>query len=187
MSKIFYVADTHFGHANVIRYDNRPFKNIEEMDETLINNWNNVVKKEDIVYILGDFCWKKENEWIDILDRLNGKKVLIRGNHDLKQMSSKLKNKFEDIKDYKEIYDNGTKVILSHYPIPFWNGQFRDSVHLYGHIHNSHQWNMMESWKRELKQLQDLPARIFNVGVMMKYMGYTPRTLEEIIEGANNE
>lgn len=186
MGKNFYIADTHFGHANVIRFDNRPYKNVKAMDQALINNWNNVVTNEDTVYILGDFCWDKEDRWIEILDQLKGKKVLIRGNHDLKKMSSELRSKFQDVKDYKEIKDNGTKVILSHYPIPFWNGQFRDTVHLYGHIHNTHQWNMMESWKKELQQLQDLPGRIYNVGCMMDYMAYTPRTLDEILKGAKN-
>ena len=88
---------------------------------------------------------------------------------------------------FHTIKDNGTKVILSHYPTPFWNGQFRDSVHLYGHVHNTHQWNMMESWKKELQQLQDLPARIYNVGVMMDYIQYYPRTLDEILKGAKND
>ena len=187
MGKIFYIADLHFGHANVIRFDNRPYKNVEEMNRALINNWNSVVTNDDTVYILGDFCWSKEPVWINLLDQLKGKKVLIKGNHDLKKMSYSLKNKFEDIKDYKEINDNGTKVILSHYPMPFWNGQFRDSVHLYGHIHNTHQWNMIRSWKKELQQLQDLPGRMYNVGCMMSYMNYYPRTLDEILKGAKND
>ena len=169
--------------SNVIRFDNRPFKNVQEMDSTLIDNWNNVVADKDTVYILGDFSWYKEQETIAILDQLKGEKVLIKGNHD--RISPAIRNYFNGMYDYLEVKDNGTKVILSHYPMPFWNGQFRDTVHLYGHIHNSHQWNMMESWKKELQQLQDLPARMYNVGVMMKYINYMPRTLDEIIEGAN--
>ena len=187
MGKNFYIADLHDSHANVIRFDNRPYKNVGEMNQALIRNWNSVVTNEDTVYILGDFCWGKEDRWMEILDQLKGKKVLIRGNHDLKKMSSELRNKFQDVKDYKEIKDNGTKVILSHYPIPFWNGQFRDSVHLYGHVHNTHQWNILENWKKELKQLQDLPMRMYNVGVMMSYINYTPRTLDEILKGARND
>lgn len=94
MGKIFYIADYHFGHANVIRFDKRPFNSAEEMDKTMIDNWNDVVGKDDTVYILGDFCWNTEERWIEILDQLNGKKVLIRGNHDLKTMSQQLRSKF---------------------------------------------------------------------------------------------
>ncbi len=60
---------------------------------------------------------------------------------------------------------------------------FRDSVHLYGHVHNSHQWNFCKSWQKELQQLQDIPMRMFNVGCMMEYIDYTPRTLQEIVGG----
>ena len=185
MSKNFYIADSHHGHANIIRYDNRPFRNVEEMDRTLIKNWNNVVTDEDTVYILGDFSWYKENDTIAILDQLKGQKVLIKGNHD--PMSRHIAAKCKKVCDYLEIKDNGTKVILSHYPMPFWNGQFRDTVHLYGHVHNSHQWNVLENWKKELQQLQDLSMHMYNVGVMMDYMGYTPRTLDEILKGAKND
>ena len=104
--KNFYISDLHFGHANVIRFDNRPFANLEEMHEVLIKNWNDKVSNEDTVYILGDFCWQTENEWIGILKQLNGKKVLILGNHDLKNPTTKLKKMFLDIKPYKEITDN---------------------------------------------------------------------------------
>ena len=184
MSKIFYIADTHFGHANIIRYNNAPFRSVEEMDRVLINNWNSVVTDEDTVYILGDFSWYKEHGTIVILDQLKGNKILLKGNHD--RISQDVRKRLKGVYDYLEVNDNGTKVILSHYPMPFWNGQFRNTVHLYGHVHNSHQWNILENWKKELQQLQDLPMRMYNVGAMMKYMNYTPRILDEIIEGATN-
>lgn len=174
----YYIADTHFGHANIIRYDNRPFKSMEEMDAAMILNWNKVVSSDDTVYILGDFSWHKENETLEILKRLDGRKVLIKGNHD--RISPAISKMFSLIVDYLEINDHGERVIMSHYPMPFWNGQFRDSIHLYGHIHNSHQWNIIQSWQKELQQLQDLPMRMYNVGCMMKWMSYTPRTLDEI-------
>ena len=117
---IYYISDTHFGHKRVINFDQRPFLNTEEMESILIANWNNKVTNQDTVYILGDFCFGKEPEWLRLLNQLKGKKVLIKGNHDLKNMSSLLKNKFQDIKDYKEIDDildnENVKVILSHYP-----------------------------------------------------------------------
>ena len=92
-----------------------------------------------------------------------------------------MKHYFEEICEYKTISDNGTRVILFHYPIMFWDGQFRDSVHLYGHVHNSQQWNIAENFYAETRALQAIPMRAYNVGCMMSYMDYGPRTLEEII------
>ena len=184
MSKIFYISDLHFGHKNIIRYDNRPFKTVEEMNNTLINNWNSVVSDEDMVYILGDISWDNEDKTVEIFNQLKGIKVLIKGNHDNIKRGSKLVKCFTSIQDYAELYlDKKNKVVMSHYPILFWNGQFRDTVHLYGHVHNSHQWNMCESWIKEARQLQAIPMRMYNVGCMMPWMNYTPRTLEEIIKG----
>lgn len=179
MSKKFYISDTHFGHFNIIRYDNLPFNSVEEMDETIIKNWNDRVSKEDTVYILGDFSWYKEEKTLEILKKLNGNKILIKGNHD--RISTRLAQQFNAITNYIETIDNGTKVILSHYPMPFWNGQFRNSVHLYGHVHTSHQWHMFESWMKEARQLQDIPMRAYNVGYMLPYMKFGPKTLEDII------
>ena len=146
MSKIFFISDLHFGHFNIIRYDNRPFKTVEEMDNALIENWNNVVSNGDTVYILGDISWHSEEKTIEIFNKLNGDKVLIKGNHDFVKKNSDLAKCFTSVEDYCELYlDKKNKVVMSHYPMPFWNGQFRDAVHLYGHVHNSHQWNIYES------------------------------------------
>ncbi len=184
MSKNFYIADLHFGHFNIIRYDNRPFKTVEEMDNTLIKNWNKAVTNEDYVWILGDISWHDDKKTAEIFKQLNGTKILIKGNHDSIKRGSELVKCFTSIQDYAELYlDKKNKVIMSHYPMPFWNGQFRDTIHLYGHVHNSHQWNICENWIEELKQLQDIPMRMYNVGCMMPWMDYTPRTLDEIIKG----
>ena len=184
MSKNFYISDLHFGHFNIIRYDNRPFKTVKEMDDALIKNWNKAVSNEDYVYILGDISWHDDAKTAEIFKQLNGCKILIKGNHDKIMRNTELAKCFTSIQDYSELYlDKNKKVIMSHYPMPFWNGQFRDTIHLYGHVHNSHQWNICESWIEELKQLQDIPMRMYNVGCMMPWMNYTPRTLDEIIEG----
>lgn len=186
MGKNFYIADLHFGHNNIIKYDNRPFKTVEEMDLTLIANWNKAVSNDDCVYILGDISWHDDDKTAQIFKQLKGAKVLIKGNHDNIKRNSELAKCFTNIQDYTELYlDKKNKIIMSHYPMPFWNGQFRDTVHLYGHIHNSHQWNMCENWIKEVRRLQDIPMRMYNVGCMMKWMDYTPRTLEEIINGYN--
>jgi calcineurin-like phosphoesterase family protein len=187
MGKNFYISDLHFGHKNIIRYDNRPFKTTEEMDNALIENWNKVVSNEDTVYILGDISWHDDYKTAEIFRQLKGTKILIKGNHDNIKRDSELAKCFARIQDYAELYlDKKNKVVMSHYPMPFWNGQFRDTVHLYGHVHNSHQWNIVESWMSEARALQDIPMRAYNVGCMMDYMNYTPRTLDEIIEGYNN-
>lgn len=130
--KIFVISDLHLGHKNIIKLCNRPFKTLEEMDNTIINNWNKVVSKEDIVYVLGDFAYKGLNAE-KYLDKLNGNIILIRGNHD-KYIRH---NKIKAVYDYKEIEVNEVKYVLSHYPMIAWNGQFRNSVHLYGHVHSS--------------------------------------------------
>jgi calcineurin-like phosphoesterase family protein len=182
---IFYISDLHFGHSNIIRYDNRNFSTVTQMDEALINNWNSVVTKEDTVYILGDITWYNDDQKnIEILKRLNGHKKLVKGNHDKPIL--RVRKCFDEIFDYgTEFYDGKEFVVLSHYPIAFWNHQFHNSVHLYGHVHNSHQWNMMESWMNEARQLQAVPMRAYNVGCMMPYMNYTPKTLSQIIDGYN--
>lgn len=176
----FYIADMHFGHKNVIRYDNRPFDSIEEMDKAMITLWNETVGDNDVVYILGDFSWYKEEKTAFILGCLKGHKVLIKGNHD--HISPKVARHFDRICEYAEIKDGEEKVVMSHYPMPFWNGQHINSIHLYGHVHNSHQYNYCLSIEKELRKLQDIPMRMFNVGCMMTYMNYIPRTLNEILE-----
>lgn len=182
----YYIADTHFDHKNIIAFDNRPFFTLTEMNNTLIENWNNKVSKTDTVFILGDFCWSKEDRWIEILSQLQGSKILIQGNHDLKQMSATLKHKFQDIAAYKEITDNGRKVIMSHYPIPFYKSDYNNKVyHLYGHVHNT----VEEKYLQELKQ-QILKTDIRETGrhtgqyfnCWCGFYNYTPVSLDEILD-----
>lgn len=179
----FYIADTHFGHKNILHYDNRPFFTTVEMEEEMVRNWNHEVPKLGSVYILGDFCWGDEAEWLRILDRLNGKKILIRGNHDPERLSAELRQRFVEIADYKEIDDNGRKVVLCHYPIPCFKNQFKGWYHLYGHVHVSFEANMMEHDKLLIRDIYEKQCKMYNVGCMMPYMNYTPRTLDEIIDG----
>lgn len=190
--KTFYISDCHFGHGNVIKFDGRAFETVEEMEETMIENWNSVVDKEDKVYILGDFCWSKdEAEWIRILDRLNGsQKFLVKGNHDLTNMSPTLKNKFAAIYNYVEIKDNGRRVICCHYPMPFYRSNYNKNIyHLYGHVHVTLENDLLKEIKELIREKDNRGnstnnCQFYNVGCMMPYMNYTPRTLDEIIEGA---
>ena len=183
----FYIADLHIGHANVIKFDNRPYSDLNEMHNTIVDNWNRVVRGNDTVYILGDFCWAKESEWPFYLGPLAGQKVLIRGNHDPERFSQTTKKFLTDIKDYKEITDGGRHVILSHYPIPFHKADYDPNCWmLYGHVHNTREFDFMQKLRREVAAARTEQghciANWINVGCMMPWMDYTPRTLDEIIE-----
>ena len=191
MNKIFYISDAHISHSNVLKFDNRPFATIEENDRVIMENWNAVVDKNDIVYTLGDMHWGKAEEVYEYVKQLNGRKICIKGNHTLKQFPAKLRNLFEDVCDYKEITDNGRHVIMCHYPILCYKGSYDPKTYmLHGHTHQTREQRFVEKWTRELKNSKrensDSCGNIINVGVMMPYMNYTPRTLDEILEGHND-
>lgn len=175
---IYYIADNHFGHKNVIRFDNRPFADTVLMDEVLVHNWNERVTEDDTVYILGDCFWKNEENSVKLIQRLKGHKHLIRGNHD--RVHGRLRFYYESFEHYAEINDNDRLVILCHYPIPFYKNQHYGAVMLYGHVHNTREQDFIEKWKRELWK-SEIPCNMINVGCMMEYMKYTPRTLDEIL------
>lgn len=185
MGKMFFISDLHFSHANCLAFDNRPFKTIEEHDAEIIKRWNDTVDIDDDVYILGDISWANPTKTAELISRLNGNKHLIIGNHDRKLLKSKtVRDLFVEITDYKEIQLQGGKgIILSHYPIPCFNHHYYGWYHLYGHVHISFEWNMMQRVKYEMEALYDKECNMYNVGCMVSYMNYTPRTLEEIIEG----
>lgn len=183
----YFIADTHFGHSNCIAYDNRPFKTIEEHDEYLMKQWNDAIGVDDNIYILGDVSWHNSTKTIEIFKNLNGNKHLIKGNHDGKLLkNNELRKLFVEITDYKELdigLANGKSIILSHYPIPCFKNHYYGWIMLYGHVHNGFEWNMMENVKRQMIELYDIPCNMYNVGAMMPYIQYRPRTLQEIIEG----
>lgn len=179
-----YIADWHYGHKNAIAFDNRPFTSLEQMNASLVERWNNAVEPGDIVYVLGDMFWCNPNEAAPIMDKLNGQIILVKGNHDYCN-TPWFNKKFAKVTDYLEVEDNGRKVILCHYPIPCYKNHFYGWYHLYGHVHTSFEYNMMENTKFLMKELYDRPCEMYNVGAMMPYMDYTPRTLDEILERAN--
>lgn len=182
MAKKFYISDLHFGHKNVLGFDNRPFTSVEEMNEELIRRWNSVVSDGDIVYVLGDMFWMKPNDAMPIIDRLNGQIFLVKGNHD-RWHDAKFDKKFVKIDEYMEVDDNGRKVVLCHYPIPCFKNHFYGWIHLYGHVHNSFEWNMMEHQRFLMEELYDRQCNMINVGCMAPYINYAPRTLDEILSG----
>ena len=135
----YFTSDLHFGHKNIIKYEGRPFGSVAEMDEALIQKWNSKVKKEDEVYILGDFGFVNGERANELLDRLNGRKYLIKGNHDYSFLKDKNfdRTKFEWIKDYACINDCGTILCMFHFPIAVWDRQHHGAIHLYGHVHSN--------------------------------------------------
>lgn len=177
MSK-FYISDLHLGHEKAIKFDERPFKDLQEMQEIIIGNWNNAVGPTDDVYILGDMFWNN-NEAPEVLEALNGNKFLILGNHD--RINSDMRKYFVWIKDYAEIKDNGKHVVLCHYPIAHWRNCDYGTIHLYGHIHAGRDTRPFDDYKAMIKQ-RGFSYECYNVGCMMPHMDYTPRTLTEIIE-----
>lgn len=118
----YYIADLHLGHSNIIKLSKRPFKTVDEMDETIIKNWNSRVKDNDNVYILGDFAYKTKNIE-EYLKQLQGNKYLIMGNHDKTIIKDKkLRKYFVAIKDILMVEDQKTQIVLCHYPMVEWEG-----------------------------------------------------------------
>jgi calcineurin-like phosphoesterase family protein len=136
---IYFTADNHFCHGNIIGSCRRPFKNVQEMNNEMIKRWNSYVTDHDEIYILGDFMYKgAAREANNILSQLKGRKCLIRGNHDKYLDDPQFRQEaFEWIKDYFVLKYNGIEFVLFHYPILQWHKSHRGSIHLYGHVHNS--------------------------------------------------
>jgi len=141
---LHFTADNHFMHNNVIEYCGRPFDGLEDMNEQMINNWNNVVKEEDIVFVLGDFIFRgTQKHWNYFISKLNGFIWLIKGNHDVEKAFPKhMSNKFTWIDGFlnikvidEEIDGKSQYVTLCHYPMLSWYQSQRGSWQLFGHVH----------------------------------------------------
>lgn len=140
-SNTFFTSDIHFSHRNIILYQNRPYKDVEEMNEQIILNWNSIVKPSSTVWNLGDFSFQSLNDFKRTLKRLNGKINLILGNHDkliIENQEELLKEGLlESIQNYKKIKVEGQNIVLSHYAFRVWDGSHKGHWMLYGHSHNS--------------------------------------------------
>lgn len=174
---IYYTADPHLGHKNIIGLCNRPFADVEEMNETIIANWRGIVRPEDDIYILGDLMYRNETPPIKLLERLTGHLHLIRGNHDhFIKKDPECKKFFDSVDDLLSISDEGRRVILCHYPIAEWEGFYHGAYHLYGHIHNG---------DCGAKRIMEQIPRSYNVG--MDCLNFVPMTLTQIIDFYNTE
>lgn len=135
----FFTSDTHWGHKRIIELCKRPFKDVEEMNNSLIENWNKVVPKDGIIFHLGDFAFGGSELWNKVLDQLNGKIYLILGNHDRGNLRENYIKKFELVIPQMQIEIEGRSVYLNHYPFLCYGGSYRDenSVwQLFGHVHS---------------------------------------------------
>ncbi len=137
----WFISDTHFGHAHIIQYSNRPYLNVDDMNEKMIAAWNQLVKPGDNVYHMGDFAFLPFPKLKSLLWRLNGNIHLMLGNHDQEiTRNEKLllqPGYFSSIQHYRELNAGGKMICLFHYGQRTWNKASRGSIHLYGHSHGN--------------------------------------------------
>jgi len=130
MTNTLFTTDTHFSHKNIIQYCNRPFKTVEEMNEVMIANWNSVVTPSSTIYHLGDVGF---GDLRSILNRLNGKIILITGSHD--KSALQCRDRFELVTPLLEIDIENEHITLCHYAMRVWPRSHYNSFHLFGHSH----------------------------------------------------
>lgn len=124
---IYFTADLHIGHTNIIKHCSRPFVSVEEMDDTLLCSWNEKVNIGDTIYVLGDFFFRNIKSAREYLQQMNGKKRLIIGNHDKEWMKKvDLFQYFEEVEQMKIFSDGSHKITLCHYPLMTWESICRD-------------------------------------------------------------
>lgn len=193
----YYIADLHFFHGAMNdRMDHRGFAGVEEMNEYMIKKWNAKVHRNDEVVILGDFSWGSPEETNAVLNKLHGRLFLITGNHDRFAKQNKLRiERFTWIKPYDELSDNKRKVILCHYPIMCYNGQYRvdengnpKTYMLYGHVHDTMDQRLLEQFQEITRNTvttdaqgnsRTIPCNMINC--FCQYSDYEPLTLDEWI------
>lgn len=158
---IFFTSDLHLNHSKAIKFNNRPFGSVEEMNDVLIENFNSKVKHKDVTYILGDFAFGNPSNFIK---RLNGEKILIKGNHDRYSDVNAIKHGFSEVYMLKLLKINKLQIIMCHYPMYSWASSHYGSFHIHGHIHTN-QIDFL--WNR------------YNVGVDVN--DYVPLSMDELI------
>lgn len=178
--------------------DRRGFASCEEMHEYMIEKWNRKVRAQDEVVILGDVSMERGKPTSELLSRLNGRLYLVVGNHDSYLKDRRFDtSRFEWIKDYAVLHDNKKKIVLCHYPIMCYDGQYRrdsdgnpKTYMLYGHVHDTQDERLLNRFIYETRHTRHqgpgdgeplpIPCRMINCFCM--FSDYTPLTLEEWIE-----
>lgn len=154
MRDIWFISDTHFGHEKIIPHENRPFSSADHMDEFMMASWNDRVKEDDLIYHLGDVTWR--HTWLPNLDKLNGTKRLILGNHD---SGKKCAPYFQKIQLFRRFSEFG--FMVSHMPIN--KTERREPISVHGHTHG-----------RDV----DDPM---NINISVEKTNYAPIHLDELI------
>ncbi len=192
----YYISDLHFFHRNIYTLDYRDFETLFDMHDSMIKNWNEKVTDNDEVYIVGDLSFGNGSQTWEVLNKLNGTLILIEGNHDNFYLDDpEFVDIFDYVCSYMELQDQQRKVILSHYPMPFYNGQFYkdnnsnySTYMLYGHVHNTydeyllnHAMNFINSQDRTdiTNQIVQTPQQMINV--FCCFSNYQPMSLDEWI------
>lgn len=178
--KTFYTSDNHFFHKNIVKYCNRPFSNVDDMNEKMIQNWNETVSSEDSVYILGDFSFGKPEETVSILKQLNGNKHLIFGNHDSRlRKDQKIREQFVWCRDLYSLKVDGLKerIVLCHFPLSVWDQSQHGAIHLHGHCHGSFKDPNLDNSNREI-----FGASSQRCDVGVDCWNYRPVTIQQIQE-----
>ncbi|MDE6639396.1 MAG: metallophosphoesterase family protein [Acetatifactor sp.] len=194
----YYIADLHFFHAGMnTKMDCRDFESVEEMNEYMKHKWNGKVRRNDEVVIIGDLSFGTVEQTNQFLEQLNGRLYLITGNHDRFVNQADFKTgRFTWIKPYGELSDNRRKVVLCHYPIMCYNGQYRvdeagnpKTYMLYGHVHDTRDQRLLEQFQEITRNTvvinaqgeeRHIPCNMINC--FCKYSDYEPLTLDEWIE-----
>jgi len=193
----YYIADCHFFHGALnTKMDCRGFADVDSMNQYMIDKWNAKVKSTDEVVIIGDLSWGNAEETNKLLNKLKGRLYLIQGNHDRFLTNNNYNsNRFVWIKPYAEMHDNGRKVVLCHYPIMCYNGQYKlddkgnpRTYMLYGHVHDTHDQRLLEKFQEMTRGTmvigpdgveRQIPCNMINC--YCGYSDYEPLTLDEWI------
>ena len=182
---VWFTSDHHFSHGNIIKYCNRPFSSVDDMDNYLIQNWNSYVNKGDTIYHLGDFGFTPNaksytiHKLQKICNKLKGNIILIKGNHDTNVDSIK---RFSVVKNYHVIHTHGIRFVLFHYPMRSWQFANKGSIHLFGHCHaNMPNYNLSFDIG-----IDNVAKNILGDGTIegLKKENYRPLSVTEIIKYA---
>ncbi|MBR1757353.1 MAG: metallophosphoesterase family protein [Lachnospiraceae bacterium] len=184
---LFFTSDLHLGHENAIAFTDRPFANVEEMNDCLIQNINETVGVKDELWILGDFAYKTSREDVRrFRDQIRCRQVhLVTGNHDKDYSGDRI---FQSVQSYKELKTDYGRFILFHYPLVEWNAAHYGAVHLHGHIHSTGSYNAENLQKKYCDRfpwghksgIEGLGLRIYDVGVDAN--AYKPISLERLVD-----
>ena len=165
---VFVISDTHFWHKNIIEYENRPFKDLIDMEQKMVELWNNKVMPDDIIYILGDFSFGNIEKTENTLKKLNGHKILVLGNHDNVIKKNKFdKFLFDVITNFVDTEIFGIGFLMCHYPLAVGDWS---KINLYGHIHSN----------KGNHRVDNLPENSYNCCADVN--NYTPVNIKDIIK-----